>query len=60
MRYFNALKRITCYLKPEVLHKRAEKLYGVSGPEAIEMAYENVLQEARDAIKGRKAPKEKP
>lgn len=60
LRYFNALKRITQYLKPKDLHKLAPKLYGgIKGPEAIEMAYENVLEEARQAIRGRRAPKEK-
>lgn len=42
-----ALKKITMYDQPERLHKRAEKSYGLTGEEAIEMAYENVLNEAR-------------
>lgn len=54
--YYDALKRITMYDFPERLRKRAEKDYGLSGDEAIEMAYENVLNVARLAIKGKKRP----
>jgi hypothetical protein len=54
--YYDALKRITLYDAPERLKRRAEKDYGLSGDEAVEMAYENVLNEARMAIKGRKRP----
>jgi hypothetical protein len=57
--YFIVLKRIARYMDTEELHRRGEKLYGVSGPEAVEMAYENVLAEARGAIKGKRAPKVK-
>ena len=54
--YYDALKRITMYDAPERLKKRAEKDYGLSGDEAVEMAYENVLNEARMAIKGKRRP----
>lgn len=47
-----ALQRIRAYLPPEKLHKQAQKAYGLDGEEAIEMAYENVLQEARNGLKG--------
>lgn len=53
---YDALKRITMYDAPEKLHKRAGKDYGLSGNEAIEMAYENVLAEAKGALKGMKRP----
>ena len=55
--YYDALKCITHYDPPDKLRKRAEKDYGLSGDEAIEMAYENVLTEARVAIKGKRRPK---
>lgn len=57
---YDALKRITRYMTPDQLRKRAEKLYGLPPEEAIEMAYENVLEEARTAIKGMRRPEEKP
>jgi hypothetical protein len=55
-RLFDALKRITRYMSPDELRRTSEKKYGLDGEEAIEMAYENVLQEARDAIKGLRRP----
>lgn len=54
--YFIALQRITMYDAPEKLRKRSERDYGLCGDEAIEMAYENVLNEARMAIKGKRRP----
>jgi hypothetical protein len=53
---FDALKRITAYQAPEKLRKNAESQYGLEGDEAIEFAYENVLAEARQAIKGMRRP----
>ena len=55
-RYFDALKRISQYEPPERLRRNAEKEYGIEGDEAIEMAYENVIQEAQNAVKGRRRP----
>ena len=43
--YYDALRRITMYDRPGRLRKRAEKDYGLSGDEAIEMAYEMVSQD---------------
>lgn len=51
IKLYAALKRISQYEKPERLHRHAEKAYGIGGEEAIEYAYENVLQEAKAAIK---------
>lgn len=59
LQYFVALKRIASYLDPEKLRKQSDKLYGLGPDEAVEMAYENVLYEARDAIKGKRMPKTK-
>jgi hypothetical protein len=54
---FDALKRISAYMPPDKLRKQAEKKYGLEPEEAIEMAYENVLQEATASIKGMRRPK---
>ena len=58
--YYDALKRITMYDDPERLKKRAGKDYGLGGDEAVEYAYENVLNEARMAIKGKRRPVVRP
>lgn len=55
-RYFDALKRITLYMEPRKLRSQSEKLYGLGGDEAIEMAYENILNDARLAVKGKRRP----
>ena len=54
---FAALQRIASYDSPEKLHRTAEKRYGLSGAEAIEMAYDNVREEAKAAIKGIRKPR---
>ncbi len=56
IRLWGYLKRITQYDPPDRLRKRAEKDYGVSGDEAIEMAYDNVRMEAANALKGVRPP----
>lgn len=56
LRYYDALKRITCYMSPDQLRRQAEKKYGLSFEEALKYAYENVLNDARLAIKGRRRP----
>lgn len=53
---YDALKRITQYDSPEKLLRNAERRYGLSGEEVIEMAYDNVLQEAKAALRGMKRP----
>ena len=57
-RYFDVLKRITLYRSVEQLHKRAEKDYGLPFSEVLEFAYENVIIEAKSAIRGKRRPKE--
>jgi hypothetical protein len=59
-RYFDALKRITVYMTFEQLRRRSEKLYGLKYEEALEYAYENVIEEARRAIRGARRPKDSP
>lgn len=56
LRYYVALKEITNYMDPEKLRAKSEAMYGVSGNEGIEMAYENVLETARQAIRGHRLP----
>lgn len=52
-RLYAALKRIAQYQSPEYLHRHSSRDWGLDdGSEAIEMAYENVLGEAKHAIKG--------
>ncbi len=51
-RLWYALKRISMYEPPERLRRTSEKQYGLSGNEAIEGAYENIIFEAKTAIKG--------
>ena len=58
--YYDALKTITKYMDSEELLRKGEKLYGVSGNEAIEMAYDNVLATAKNAIRGKRRPKDTP
>lgn len=40
------------YETPEKLRKDSEKKYGLDFEEAIEMAYENIQNEAKKTIKG--------
>lgn len=56
--YFLALKRIAAYMDPETLLRKGEAMYGLSGEEAVSMAYENMRDEARLAIRGKRMPKE--
>jgi hypothetical protein len=54
---YAALKRITAYMPPDKLAKVCEKKYGLEYDEALEMAYENVLSEAANAIRGVRRPR---
>lgn len=56
-RMYDALKRIArAYQNLEQLERSAEKQWGVSYKEALEMAYENIQQEAANAIRGMRRP----
>lgn len=59
-RLYDALKTIANYQSPESLRRYAEKDYGCNADEAIEMAYENVIQTAKNAIRGMRRPADKP
>lgn len=56
-RYFDALKRIASYDSPEKLSRNSEREYGLDAAQAIEMAYDNVRQEAKAAIAGQRRPR---
>ncbi len=51
-----ALKRIsTCYMTLRQLERDAEKRIGLYYVEVLEMAYENIRDDARDAVRGVRA-----
>ena len=54
--YFDALKRIGAYSSPQYLRDHSEEEYGLLFDEALEMAYDNVIEEARAAVKGKRRP----
>lgn len=56
-RLYNALVRISKYDSPKKLRRDAEREYGLTPDEALELAYENVIQEAKSALKGVRKPK---
>jgi hypothetical protein len=58
-RFAAALRRITAYMSLEQLRRKAERSYGLSYDEALEMAYENVQGEARAALHGYRKPRVK-
>jgi hypothetical protein len=56
-RYFDFLKRITSYMNPAQIRRDASAKSSIlSYEEYLEMAYENVLNDARMAIKGKRRP----
>ena len=56
---YTALKRITLYDSPARLRKTSDKNWGLAYEEALEFAYENIQQEAKNAIRGVRLPKVK-
>jgi hypothetical protein len=52
LRMYNALREITQYQTPEKLKKDSRNDWGLDYEESLEMAYENIQQTAKDAIKG--------
>lgn len=57
-RYFDALKRIAAYTPPDRMKRDEERGngYGLDPHEAVEMAYENVIEEAKRATRGKRRP----
>ena len=57
--FFQALQTIAKgFQTPSQLKRIAEKSYGLSYEESLEMAYENIQQIAKNAIKGYRTKKE--
>lgn len=54
-RYFDALRRISQYETPNQA-RRTAKGVGLNAEEYLEMAYENIREEAKRAIKGKRRP----
>lgn len=57
-RLYDALKRITRFMSPVRLRRVSQKEYGLGPNEAVDMAYENILDVARNAIRGMRRPTE--
>ena len=51
-----ALRRIVAYMSPEKLRKCAKKRYGLEPEEALEMVYENIIGEAKIALRKVRKP----
>lgn len=56
-KFAQALDRIRSYDSPERLRRHCEKDYGLAYEEALELAYENMREEARAALRGYRPPK---
>lgn len=57
--YYDVLRRIASGYSPsENVLKSAETLNGCEPIEALEMAYDNIQNEARNAIRGKRRPKQ--
>lgn len=56
VRMHEALKRITCYQSPSHMRKHSIKEWGLPFEEVLEIAYENVQEEAKQAVKGIRVP----
>lgn len=54
--YFDALKRISLYQSVERLRRSSQKDWGLEFSEALEMAYENVIEEAKQSVRGKRRP----
>ena len=51
-----ALRRIAAYMTPRQLERKALNMYGLEPQEALEMAYENILGEAKSALREVRKP----
>ena len=56
-RFETALRRIAAYDSTSRLRRQSEHVWGVGFEEAIEMAYENIQEEARAALRGYRRPR---
>lgn len=55
-KFYEALKAIASYESPDKLKRTSWENYGCEPEYAVEMAYENVIEEAKLAIKGVRKP----
>jgi hypothetical protein len=55
-RLYDTLKRISQYAPPDYMRRHSEKQFGLEPSESIEMAYENVIAEAKRAIHRMRRP----
>lgn len=55
---YDALKCISLYMSPDRLARNAEKLYGLQPEEALSMSYENIINQAKEAIRGLRRPED--
>lgn len=55
-RYYDALKRITKYMSPQQIYRDSHNV-GLDESEYLEMSYENIQGEAKNAIRGKRRPK---
>lgn len=53
-----ALKRISKYSSVQQIQRHSQRLYGLQSDEAIEMAYENVIAEAKAGMKHVRMPRD--
>ncbi len=59
--YFDALRRIARdYDSAEKVMRYADRRYGLDPTEALQMAYENIQNDAANAIRGKRRPIDKP
>ncbi len=59
--YFDALRRIARdYDSPEKVMRDAGRRYGLAPEEALQMAYDNIQNDAANAIRGKRRPVDKP
>lgn len=56
LRYYDALRRISSYQSVEYLRKHSLRDWGVEFGEGLEMAYENVIDDAKRAVRGKRRP----
>lgn len=56
LEYYDTLRRITRYQTVDQLRRNSEKQFGLSYEEALEFAYENVIQEVWSVLRGKRRP----
>ena len=54
--YYSTLRKIAAADTPKYLRRFSGEAYGLSYEEALEMAYENLISEAKSAVHGKRRP----